>query len=211
MDLQEIYEKTIAGDAPAVEELVKRALDAGIRPSQIISHYLIPAMTEVGGRFERQEFYVPEMLIAARAMQRGLALLKPLLVEGEFQPVGEVVAGTVKGDLHDIGKNLVCMMLEGAGFVITDLGVDVEPEKFVAAVREHEPSIVAMSALLTTTMPGMQATIEALIDAGLRGQVKVMVGGAPVTEAYADQIGADGYAPDAGAAVRKAKELLGIK
>jgi len=211
MDLQEIYEKTIAGDAPAVEELVKRALDAGIRPSQIISHYLIPAMTEVGGRFERQEFYVPEMLIAARAMQRGLALLKPLLVEGEFQPVGEVVAGTVKGDLHDIGKNLVCMMLEGAGFVITDLGVDVEPEKFVAAVRKHEPSIVAMSALLTTTMPGMQATIEALIDAGLRGQVKVMVGGAPVTEAYADQIGADGYAPDAGAAVRKAKELLGIK
>ena len=211
MDLQEIYEKTIAGDAPAVEELVKRALDAGIRPSQIISHYLIPAMTEVGGRFERQEFYVPEMLIAARAMQRGLALLKPLLAEGEFQPVGEVVAGTVKGDLHDIGKNLVCMMLEGAGFVITDLGVDVEPEKFVAAVREHEPSIVAMSALLTTTMPGMQATIEALIDAGLRGQVKVMVGGAPVTEAYADQIGADGYAPDAGAAVRKAKELLGIK
>jgi len=211
MDLQEIYEKTIAGDAPAVEELVKRALDAGIRPSQIISHYLIPAMTEVGGRFERQEFYVPEMLIAARAMQRGLALLKPLLVEGEFQPVGEVVAGTVKGDLHDIGKNLVCMMLEGAGFVITDLGVDVEPEKFVAAVRKHEPSIVAMSALLTTTMPGMQATIEALIDAGLRGQVKVMVGGAPVTEAYADQIGADGYAPDAGAAVRKAKQLLGME
>jgi len=211
MDLQEIYEKTIAGDAPAVEELVKRALAEGVLASQIISQYLIPAMTEVGDRFERQEFYVPEMLIAARAMQRGLTLLKPLLLEGEFQPVGKVVAGTVKGDLHNIGKNLVCMMLEGAGFVITDLGVDVGPEKFVAAVREHEPSILAMSALLTTTMPAMQGTIEALIDAGLRGQVKVMVGGAPVTEAYADQIGADGYAPDAGAAVRKAKQLLGME
>lgn len=210
MDLQEIYEKTIAGDAPAVEELVKRALAEGVLASKIISRYLIPAMTEVGDRFERQEFYVPEMLIAARAMQKGLTVLKPLLVEGEFQPVGKVVAGTVKGDLHDIGKDLVCMMLEGAGFVITDLGVDVGPDKFVAAVREHEPSIVAMSALLTTTMPGMQGTIEALIDAGLRGEVKVMVGGAPVTEAYADQIGADGYAPDAGAAVRKAKQLLGI-
>lgn len=211
MDLQAIYEKTIAGDAPVVEELVKRALAEGVLASKIISQYLIPAMAEVGDRFERQEFYVPEMLIAARAMQRGLTVLRPLLVEGEFQPVGQVVAGTVKGDLHDIGKNLVCMMLEGAGFVITDMGVDVSPEKFVAAVREHEPSIVAMSALLTTTMPGMQATIGALIDAGLRAQVKVMVGGAPVTEAYAAQIGADGYAPDAGAAVRKAKQLLGME
>lgn len=128
MDLQEIYEKTIAGDAPAVEKLVKRAVAEGVPASQIISHYLIPAMTEVGDRFERQEFYVPEMLIAARAMQRGLTLLKPLLVEGEFQPVGKVVAGTVKGDLHGTGKNLVCMMLEGAGLVITDLGVDVDPE-----------------------------------------------------------------------------------
>lgn len=211
MDLQAIYEKTIAGDAPVVEELVKRALAEGVLASKIISQYLIPAMAEVGDRFERQEFYVPEMLIAARAMQRGLTVLRPLLVEGEFQPVGQVVAGTVKGDLHDIGKNLVCMMLEGAGFVITDLGVDVGSEKFVAAVREHEPSIVAMSALLTTTMPAMQATIGALIDAGLRAQVKVMVGGAPVTEAYADQIGADGYAPDAGAAVRKAKQLLEMR
>lgn len=211
MDLQAIYEKTIAGDAPVVEELVKRALAEGVLASKIISQYLIPAMAEVGDRFERQEFYVPEMLIAARAMQRGLTVLRPLLVEGEFQPVGQVVAGTVKGDLHDIGKNLVCMMLEGAGFVITDMGVDVSPEKFVAAVREHEPSIVAMSALLTTTMPVMQATIGALIDAGLRAQVKVMVGGAPVTEAYAAQIGADGYAPDAGAAVRKAKQLLGME
>lgn len=211
MDLQAIYEKTIAGDAPVVEELVKRALAEGVLASKIISEYLIPAMAEVGDRFERQEFYVPEMLIAARAMQRGLTVLRPLLVEGEFQPVGQVVAGTVKGDLHDIGKNLVCMMLEGAGFVITDMGVDVSPEKFVAAVREHEPSIVAMSALLTTTMPAMQATIGALIDAGLRAQVKVMVGGAPVTEAYAAQIGADGYAPDAGAAVRKAKQLLGME
>lgn len=190
---------------------MKRALAEGVPAPQIISQYLIPAMTEVGDRFKREEFYVPEMLIAARAMQRGLTVLKPLLVEGEFQPVGKVVAGTVEGDLHDIGKNLVCMMLEGAGFVITDLGVDVGPEKFVAAVREHEPNIVAMSALLTTTMPAMQSTIEALIDAGLRGRVRVMVGGAPVTEAYADQIGVDGYAPDAGAAVRKAKQLLGME
>lgn len=211
MDLQEIYEKTIAGDAAAVEELVKRAVAEEVPVPQIITHCLIPAMAEVGDRFERQEFYVPEMLIAARAMQRGLSVLKPLLVEGEFKPVGKVVAGTVKGDLHDIGKNLVCMMLEGAGFVITDLGVDVAPEKFVAAVREHEPSIIAMSALLTTTMPAMQGTIEALIDTGLRGQVKVVVGGALVTEAYAAQIGADGYAPDAGAAVRKAKQLLGVE
>jgi len=211
MDLREIYEKTVAGDAPAVEDLVKRAVAEGVPASRIISQHLIPAMAEVGDRFERQEFYVPEMLIAARAMQRGLTVLKPFLVEGEFQPVGKVVVGTVKGDLHDIGKNLVCMMLEGAGFVITDLGVDVGPQKFVAAVREHEPNIVAMSALLTTTMPAMRDAIEALIDAGLRGQVKVMVGGAPVTKVYADQIGADGYAPDAGAAVRKAKQLLEIK
>ena len=210
MDLQQIYERVITGDAPGVEELVEQAVAEGVLPSEIISQYLIPAMTEVGARFERQEFYVPEMLMAARAMQTGLGALKPLLVEGELEPIGQVVMGTVKGDLHDIGKNLVCMMLEGAGFEVTDLGVDVGPKKFVKAAREQKPDIVGMSALLTTTMPAMKSTIEALVEAGLRDKVKVLVGGAPLTQAYADQIGADGYAPDAGSAIRKAKELLGI-
>lgn len=210
MELQQIYERVIAGDAPGVKELVQQALAESVPPSEIISRYLIPAMAEVGDRFERQEFYVPEMLIAARAMQTGLTVLKPLLMEGELETAGRVVMGTVKGDLHDIGKNLVCMMLEGAGFEVTDLGVDVPPEKFVAVVREQKPGIVGMSALLTTTMPAMRSTIEALVETGLRDQMKVLVGGAPLTQAYADQIGADGYAPDAGSAVRKAKELLGI-
>ena len=210
MDLQQIYERVIGGDAPGVKELVQQAVDEGVPPSEIISHYLIPAMTEVGARFERGEFYIPEMLIAARAMKTGLSVLKPLLVEGELETAGQVVIGTVKGDLHDIGKNLVCMMLEGAGFEVTDLGVNVDPEKFVKAVREHKPDIAGMSALLTTTMPAMKSTIEALVEAGLRDKVKVLVGGAPLTQAYADQIGADGYAPDAASAVRKAKELLGI-
>lgn len=208
MDLQQIYEGVIAGDAPGVKELVEQAVGEGVSPAEIISGYLIPAMTEVGARFERQEFYLPEMLIAARAMQTGLSVLKPLLVEGEFETAGRVVIGTVKGDLHDIGKNLVSMLLEGAGFEITDLGVDVGPEKFVEAVRERKPDIMGVSALLTTTMPSMRSTIEALVEAGLRGKVKVLVGGAPLTQAYADQIGADGYAPDAAAAVRKAKELV---
>ena len=210
MDLQQIYERVLTGDAPAVKELARQAIAEGVSPSEIISQYLIPAMTEVGARFEREDFYVPEMLIAARAMKTGLSVLKPLLVEGEMEPVGRVVMGTVKGDLHDIGKNLVSMMLEGGGFEVADLGVDVPPERFVDAVREKRPDIVGMSALLTTTMPAMTSAIEALIDAGLREQVRVMVGGAPVTQGYADQIGADGYAPDAGSAVRKAKELLGI-
>lgn len=210
MELREIFEKTIAGDASAVEELVERAVDEGASPSEIISQYLIPAMTEVGARFERQECYVPEMLVAARAMKTGLSVLKPLLVEGELETAGRVVMGTVKGDLHDIGKNLVSMMLEGAGFEVIDLGVDIGPEKFVKAVQEHKPDIVGMSALLTTTMPAMRSTIEALVEAGLRDSVKILVGGAPLTQGYAEQIGADGYAPDAGSAVRRAKDLLGI-
>lgn len=210
MDLQQIYERVVAGDTPGVKELVEQAVDEGVPPSGIISGYLIPAMTEVGARFERQEFYVPEMLIAARAMQTGLGILKPLLVEGELETAGQVVMGTVKGDLHDIGKNLVSMMLEGAGFEVTDLGVDVAPERFVDAVREQKPGLVGMSALLTTTMPAMASTSKALVEAGLRDKVKVLVGGAPLTQTYADQIGADGYAPDAGSAVRKARELLGI-
>jgi len=210
MDLQQIYERVIAGDAPSVKELVEQAIAEGVPPSEIISQYLIPAMTEVGARFEREEFYIPEMLIAARAMKTGLSVLKPLLVEGELETTGRVVMGTVKGDLHDIGKNLVSIMLEGAGFEITDLGIDVPPDRFAAAVREDEPDLLGMSALLTTTMPAMKSTIDALVEAGLRDGVKVIVGGAPVTQSYADRIGADGYAPDAASAVRKAKELLGI-
>jgi len=210
MDLQQICEGVIAGDAPGVKKLVEQAVAEGVPPSEIISRYLIPAMTEVRARFERGEFYVPEMLIAARAIKTGLTVLKPLLVEGELETAGRVVMGTVKGDLHDIGKNLVSMMLEGAGFEVADLGVDVPPERFVGAVREENPDIVGMSALLTTTMLAMRSTIEALVKAGLRDGVKVMVGGAPVTQRYADEIRADGYAPDAGSAVRKAKELLGI-
>ena len=165
-------------------------------------------MTEVGDRFARNEFYVPEMLIAARAMQGGLAILKPLLVDSDIVSAGSVAIGTVKGDLHDIGKNLVSMMLEGAGFEIMDLGVDVAPAKFVEAVQENHVQIVALSALLTTTMTMMKGTIEALVEAGVRDQVKVIVGGAPLTQKYADEIGADGYADDAGGAVKMAKALL---
>lgn len=210
MDPREIYQKTVLGDASAVEVLVRQALAEGLLPSEIISQFLIPAMDEVGARFERQELYLPEMLIAARAMQTGLSVLKPLLVEGELQTAGRVVMGTVKGDLHDIGKNLVSMMLEGGGFEVSDLGVDVAPERFVDAVIEENPDLVGMSALLTTTMPAIGTTIDALVEAGLRDNVKVLVGGAPVTQRYAEQMGADGYAPDAASAVRRAKELLGL-
>jgi 5-methyltetrahydrofolate--homocysteine methyltransferase len=165
----------------------------------------------VGRLFEEGEYYVPEMLIAARAMQAGLGILKPLLVDSGIKPAGKVVVGTVKGDLHDIGKNLVAMMLEGAGFAITDLGTDVDPEKFVAAVKTEGINVVALSALLTTTMPSMKATIAAIEAAGLRDQVKVIVGGAPVTKQYADEIGADGFAPDASGAVTVTESLLGIR
>jgi 5-methyltetrahydrofolate--homocysteine methyltransferase len=208
MDLKQIYENVVIGNASEVKSLTQQALREGAAPGEIISQYLIPAMAEVGERFERNEFYVPELLIAARAMQGALAILKPLLAESELTSAGRVVIGTVKGDLHDIGKNLVSMMLQGAGFEIVDLGVDIAPAKFVEAVRQHEAQIVALSALLTTTMPAMKATVEAVEEAGLRDRVKVIIGGAPVTQRYADEIGADGYAPDANSAVRKAKELL---
>ena len=208
MDLKEIYESTIAGNAPKVNELVEQALAEGEKPGDIITNQLIPAMAEVGDRFARNEFYVPEMLIAARAMQGGLAILKPLLVEDEVVSAGRVVIGTVKGDLHDIGKNLVSMMLEGAGFEVTDLGVDVAPQTFAEAIKESQAQIVALSALLTTTMTMMKDTIATLSEAGVRDQVKVIIGGAPVTKSYADEIGADGYADDAGGAVKAAKALL---
>ena len=208
MDLKQVYEGVINGNQKVVGAGVQAALDEGVTPATILFDYLIPAMTEVGERFERNEFYVPEMLIAARAMQAGLVLIKPLLAETGVQSMGKVAIGTVKGDLHDIGKNLVSMMMEGAGFEVIDMGVDAAPAKFIQAVRDGA-DVVALSALLTTTMPSMKTTIDALVEAGLRDGVKVLIGGAPVTQAYADQIGADGYAPDASSAARKAKELLG--
>ena len=211
MELRQIYEYTVSGNAPKVKELTQEALAAGVAPGEIISRYLIPAMAEVGDRFERSEFYVPELLIAARAMQGALAILKPLLTDTDLKPAGKVVIGTVKGDLHDIGKNLVSMMLQGAGFEIVDLGVDVSPEKFVEAIKQTRADVVALSALLTTTMPSMKTTIDTLAAAGLRDRVKVIIGGAPVTQRYADEIGADGYAPDANSAVRRTKQLLGAQ
>jgi 5-methyltetrahydrofolate--homocysteine methyltransferase len=205
--LKTIYDNVIAGNKAGVEADVKAAMGAGLAADKILSEALISAMTEVGARFERGEFFVPEMLIAARAMQTGLALLKPQLTQSGVKATGKVVIGTVKGDLHDIGKNLVAMMLEGAGFELVDLGTDVSPEKFAQAAREQRPGIVGLSALLTTTMQNMKATIEALEDVGVRDQVKVIVGGAPLTEDFARQIGADGYAPDASRAVALAKKL----
>jgi len=206
--LQDIFSSILEGDNKAVPQKVQAALDAGMDASRILNEGMIAAMAEVGRLFEEGEYYVPEMLISARSMQAGLAVLKPLLMQANVKSAGKVLAGTVKGDLHDIGKNLVCMMLEGAGFEIHDLGTDVSPEKFVAAVQEKGADIVALSALLTTTMPNMKATIEALREAGLREKVKVIIGGAPVTEGYAQQIGADGYSPDASRAVNLAKSLV---
>ena len=206
--LQSIYDEVIKGNRSGVESGVQRAMHAGLPAASILNDALIGAMKEVGELFERQEFYVPEMLVAARAMQSGLTLLKPQLIESGVPTAGKVVLGTVKGDLHDIGKSLVGMMLEGAGFEVIDLGTDVGPEKFGEAVRKHQPQLVGLSALLTTTMQNMKSTLEALEDLGVRGQVKVMIGGAPVTDAFAREIGADGYAPDASRAVTLAKSLL---
>jgi 5-methyltetrahydrofolate--homocysteine methyltransferase len=206
--IKEIHTNVMEGDVTSVKANVQAAIDAGIPVSDILNDGMIAAMAEVGHLFEEGECFVPEMLIAARAMQTGLALLKPHLKNAEVVSAGKVVVGTVKGDLHDIGKNLVAMMLEGAGFEIIDLGTDVPAEKFVEAVRNQGAQIVAMSALLTTTMPSIKNTIDALNAAGLRGQVKVMIGGAPVTQNYANQVGADGFAPDASRAVATAKELM---
>jgi 5-methyltetrahydrofolate--homocysteine methyltransferase len=208
MDLKSLYDAVVNGDKDSVEAGVRAALEAGVPAGQVLNQTLIPAMGEVGRLFEAQEFYVPEMLVSARAMQAGVALLKPHLMQAEVQSSGKVVIGTVKGDLHDIGKNLVTMMLEGAGFEVHDLGTDVSPDQFVEAAQARSAEIVAMSALLTTTMPNMKATLDALEQAGLRGRVKVMVGGAPLTDAYAHQIGADGYALDASRAVKLAQSLV---
>jgi 5-methyltetrahydrofolate--homocysteine methyltransferase len=206
--LDTIKEAVINGKKPDAVAGVQQALAEGLEPGVILNEGLIPARGGVGIRFENGEYFVPEMLIAARAMQAGLDLLKPLLAQTGVEPIATVAIGTVKGDLHDIGKNLVAIMLEGAGFAIKDLGVNATPEKFVQAVQDGA-QIVAMSALLTTTMPSMKTTLEALQTAGVRDKVKVMIGGAPVTQAYADEIGADGYSPDASSATRLAKSLVG--
>jgi 5-methyltetrahydrofolate--homocysteine methyltransferase len=206
--LDAIYYAVLDGNAPAAAEETQKALDAGLTAEKILYQGCIPAMDEVGYQFEIGEKFVPEMLIAARAMDAAMQLLRPLLIEEGIEQIGTVVAGTVQGDLHDIGKNLVMMMMEGAGFRIVDLGTDVPPEKFVDAVKTEHPDIVAMSALLTTTTRSIIATIQALEEAGVRDEVKVMIGGAPITQEFADKVGADGFAPDAGSAARKAKELV---
>lgn len=205
---QPIAQAVISGKAPEVQRLVNEALAAGVKPVEIINQGLISGMQVIADRFKKNEIYVPEVLIAARAMNAGLALVKPLIADTDIKPVAKVIIGTVKGDLHDIGKKLVTMMLEGAGFEVVDLGIDVSAEKFVAAVQEHKPQFVAMSALLTTTMPAMAQTVNLLQENGLRNRVKVIIGGAPITDAYAKEIGADGYAPDAGSAVDLVKALV---
>ena len=206
--LQGLFDNTLIGNAPAVKDLTNEGLAMGMDPETLLYDALIPSLEEVGARFERGDFFVPEMLIAARAMQGALDILRPLLAETGAKPIGTFVMGTVKGDVHDIGKNLVNIMLEGAGFTVYDLGVNVAPEKFVERVQEHEPDIVGFSAFLTTTMPMFKANINALEKSGLRDRVIVMVGGAPVTQEYADAVGADGYAADASTAVRLAKALI---
>jgi methylmalonyl-CoA mutase cobalamin-binding domain/chain len=206
--LSELYDQTLVGNKPVVIELTNAGLARGLGPETLLYEALIPSLEEVGARFERGDFFVPEMLIAGKAMAGALEILRPLLAETGAQTIGKIVMGTVKGDVHDIGKNLVNIMFEGAGFEVIDLGVQVAPEKFVAAIQEHQPDIVGFSAFLTTTMPMFKANINALNKAGLRDQVIVMVGGAPVTQEYADVVGADGYASDASAAVVRAKELI---
>lgn len=210
IDFNEMQEALIAGNAPKVKELTERAVEEGVSPVDILNRGLVPGMAVIGERFKNNEVYVPEVLIAARAMKAGMTIIKPLLVEANVEPVGRVVIGTVKGDLHDIGKNLVGMMLEGAGFEVIDAGVDVAPEKFVSVAKEAGARLLGLSALLTTTMPSMKDTIDRLVSQGARAEFKVMIGGAPVTQRYADEIGADGYAPDASSAVDLAKSLLGI-
>lgn len=206
-NLKPVYEAILEGDMGGATAGVQAALAAGTSAAALLQQALIPAMGEVGRLFEEGEYFVPEMLIAARAMKAGLEILKPLLVDSGIEPVGTVAIGTVKGDLHDIGKNLVAMMLEGAGFEIMDLGTDVPPEKFVEAAQ-NGADIIGLSALLTTTMPSMESTVKALQAAGLRDKVKIIIGGAPVTAEYARQIGADGFAPDASQAANLAKTFV---
>ena len=206
-DLNAIAQNLINGKRDEVATLVQEAVDEGVDTEQILNEGLVAGMNVVGVKFKNNEFYVPEVLIAARAMSAGMEIIEPLLTESGHQPVGIVVLGTVKGDLHDIGKNLVGMMLKGGGFRVVDLGIDVSPEKFVEAAKSEDAHVVALSALLTTTMPQMEDVIKAIKESGLN--IKTMIGGAPVTQNYADEIGADGYGADAASAVDKARELVG--
>src|SRR5690348_4981678 len=206
--LQGLYDETLVGNAPRVLELTEEGLTLGMEPQSLLLYALVPSLEEVGARCERGDCFVPEMLIAGRAMAGAMEVLRPLLADTGVQTIGKFLMGTVKGDVHDIGKNLVNIMLEGAGFEVIDLGVQVAPEKFVEKIQEHQPDIVGFSAFLTTTMPMFKANLNALEKAGIRDRVAVMVGGAPVTQEYADAVGADGYAADASATVKKAKELI---
>ncbi len=208
--LKQLYDAVVSGDAKTAQLITKEALAAGIDPLKLVNEHMVPAMDEVGRRFESNEYFVPELLISARAMKGALELIRPLLIARGDKPVGRVAIGTVKGDLHDIGKNLVASLLEGGGFEVLDLGVNVSPEKFIEAVNTKQADIVAMSALLTTTMPAMKTTIDALTQAGVRGKVKVLIGGAPITQKYADEIGADGYSENAVGAVALAKKAVGV-
>jgi len=205
----ELYEAILKGDAKRAAALTKEALEQGCDPLNLVGNVMIPAMDEVGRRFGCQEFYVPDLLLAGRAMKGSLELVRPMLAAGGAEPTGRVVIGTVKGDLHDIGKNLVASLLEGGGFEITDLGVDVPPAQFLSAVKKSNAGIVALSALLTTTLPAMKTVVDAFRQAGMREQVKIMIGGAPVTRQYAEEIGADAYCRDAVTAVETARTLVG--
>jgi len=207
-DLKELYDAVVNGDAKATHSITQQAIHDGVDPLKLVNEYMIPAMDEVGRRFEANEYFVPELLISARAMKASLDIIRPLLTARGDKPAGKVAIGTVKGDLHDIGKNLVASLLEGGGFEVIDLGVNVTPEKFIETVRNKNANIIAMSALLTTTMPAMRTTIEALKQAGVRAQVKVLIGGAPITQKYADEIGADGYSETAVGAVALAKKAV---
>jgi len=208
-DLKKLHDAIINGDAKTAKEVTEQAIAAKVEPLKLVQEFMVPAMAEVGRRFECNEYFVPELLLSARAMKGALELIRPLLVASGAQPAGRVAIGTVKGDLHDIGKNLVGAMLEGGGYEVLDLGVNVTPEQFVAAVKEKGANIVAMSALLTTTMPSMRTTVEALKQAGVRNKVKVLIGGAPITQRYADEIGADGFSESAAGAVPLAKKVAG--
>ena len=207
--LQKISEELQKGNYQEVPKLIQEALNAKIPPAKILSDGLVAGMDIVGDKFRRDELFMPEVLISAKAMQAGMDILRPKLIEAGVKLAGKIVVGTVKGDLHDIGKNLVGMLMEGAGFQVIDLGIDVPSEKFVEAVKSQKPNVLGLSALLTTTMPKMKEVVESLVEAGIRKSLKVMVGGAPVTEKFAKDIGADGYAPDAASAVEKARELIG--
>jgi 5-methyltetrahydrofolate--homocysteine methyltransferase len=206
-DLKQLHDAVLSGDAKTAKSVTEQALAEGVAPLKLVQEYMVPAMGEVGRRFECNEYFVPELLLSARAMKAALELIRPLLIASGAQPVGRVALGTVKGDLHDIGKNLVGAMLEGGGYEVMDLGVNVTPEQFVAAVKEKGANIVAMSALLTTTMPAMRTTVDALKTAGVREKVKILIGGAPITQRYAEEIGADGFAESAAGAVPLAKKV----